>query len=243
MFCPECKTEYRPGFTKCADCGTDLVARPPEQECEKTDEPTDAEENVLLWSGLTLQLYDVIREALDAAGISHKDVDREFGMSTVSREALLIWVNPRDLSAGRAIVQKILADSDVADRDDIRLAYEANRVNPFNLGRRVYSIEPEGRANPFGPTKTTLFSAEPERPREPTPDDIVQDFDPDDATAEVWSGEDKDMADYVKLCLGGVGIGCVLREDAAKVHVLVLPAQESRAREIVREIREGTPPQ
>jgi len=243
MFCPECKTEYRPGFTKCADCGTDLVARLPEQEREKTNLPTDAEGNVLLWSGLAPQLYGVIREGLDAARISHKDVDREFGMSTVSWEALLIWVNPRDLSAGRAIVQKILADPDIADRDDIRIASEANRVNPFNLGKRVFSIEPKRRANPFGPTETTLFSPEPERPGEPTPDDIVEDFDPDDATADVWSGDDKDLANYVNLALEGVGIGSVVRDDAGKRHVYVLPAQEKHAREIIREILEGTPPQ
>jgi hypothetical protein len=31
MFCPKCKSEYRDGFYKCADCGVDLVAeKPPE---------------------------------------------------------------------------------------------------------------------------------------------------------------------------------------------------------------------
>ncbi|MBN1365168.1 MAG: DUF2007 domain-containing protein [Syntrophaceae bacterium] len=25
MFCPKCKSEYREGFYKCSDCGTDLV--------------------------------------------------------------------------------------------------------------------------------------------------------------------------------------------------------------------------
>jgi hypothetical protein len=25
MFCPECRAEYRPGFTHCADCDVDLV--------------------------------------------------------------------------------------------------------------------------------------------------------------------------------------------------------------------------
>lgn len=31
MFCPQCKSEYRPGFTRCADCGVDLVDRLPEE--------------------------------------------------------------------------------------------------------------------------------------------------------------------------------------------------------------------
>src|SRR5215470_7638594 len=25
MFCPECRAEYRPGFTRCSDCDVDLV--------------------------------------------------------------------------------------------------------------------------------------------------------------------------------------------------------------------------
>ena len=31
MFCPKCKTEYREGFSKCADCDIDLVEKLPEQ--------------------------------------------------------------------------------------------------------------------------------------------------------------------------------------------------------------------
>jgi len=29
MFCPQCNAEYRPGFTRCADCDVDLVAELP----------------------------------------------------------------------------------------------------------------------------------------------------------------------------------------------------------------------
>jgi len=35
MFCPKCRSEYREGFYKCADCGVDLVVQiPPEVEDE-----------------------------------------------------------------------------------------------------------------------------------------------------------------------------------------------------------------
>lgn len=38
MYCPECKSEYREGFTKCADCDVPLVDElPPEPKFEYMD--------------------------------------------------------------------------------------------------------------------------------------------------------------------------------------------------------------
>ena len=34
MYCPECKAEYRPGFTECADCRISLVSELPPSEPE-----------------------------------------------------------------------------------------------------------------------------------------------------------------------------------------------------------------
>jgi len=31
LFCPQCKSEYRPGFTECADCGVPLEHELPEE--------------------------------------------------------------------------------------------------------------------------------------------------------------------------------------------------------------------
>ena len=43
-WCPNCKTEYREGFTHCADCGADLVPTLPDEapEPETLDRPTEA---------------------------------------------------------------------------------------------------------------------------------------------------------------------------------------------------------
>ena len=75
------------------------------------------------------------------------------------------------------------------------------------------------------------------------PDDLVEDFDPEDATCEVWSGEDEQMVEIFKECLQNVGIGSVTREDGEKTRILVLPSAEKRAREVIREIVDEAPPE
>ncbi len=75
------------------------------------------------------------------------------------------------------------------------------------------------------------------------PDDIASEINPKDATSEIWSGDDRKMAETFKVCLREVGINCVLTANGGRQRVLVLPAAESRAKEIIREIIEQTPPE
>ena len=37
MFCPQCKAEYRPGFIRCSDCGTQLVDRLADEQTDSID--------------------------------------------------------------------------------------------------------------------------------------------------------------------------------------------------------------
>jgi hypothetical protein len=67
MFCPECRTEYRPGFTRCSDCDVDLVHELPGKSSEaKVERPTqDSVERFqktksLLKSGLIFGLHQFI---------------------------------------------------------------------------------------------------------------------------------------------------------------------------------------
>jgi len=244
MFCPACRTEYRPGFTKCADCGVDLVSHLPEPDTGKAaaagdDVPTDSEGRILLWSGLSAQVGNALCAALDSASIAHKDTDKQFGLlPTFGGTACFVWIDPKDRVAARSILNEILVDPAVTDQDDDQIAVDESRVNPLFPARRALKHLPAEEApNPEDALPESDDSDE------MVPDDVVEDFDPDEATVEVWSGEDHEMAEYLKLCLPGVGVGCVLRKDGEKTHVLVLPSAEARAREIVREVIEGTPPQ
>jgi hypothetical protein len=63
MFCPVCESEYREGFTKCSDCGVDLVK-------QLVD---DSEAKEPLWAGQDASVRSAICDKLDAAKIPHED--------------------------------------------------------------------------------------------------------------------------------------------------------------------------
>ena len=68
-------------------------------------------------------------------------------------------------------------------------------------------------------------------------------WNPEQATAEIWSSEDAALARNLIDCLRENRIG-VRREGAepGTLRLFVMPADEPAAREILREVREGTPP-
>ena len=67
MFCPQCKAEYRAGFTKCSDCDVELVNQLPAepQPLSETDHP----QLVVVRTYTSNVEADVARTALEAAGI------------------------------------------------------------------------------------------------------------------------------------------------------------------------------
>ncbi len=67
MFCPKCKSEYREGFYRCADCGGELVYQLPPEVSDKVA----AEEFVEVFS--TYQQGDIafIKSILDGEGIAY----------------------------------------------------------------------------------------------------------------------------------------------------------------------------
>jgi len=69
MFCPKCRTEYREGFSVCADCDSDLVDElPPEEEPEEQPEFTDYVEVMGTYNPADVAL---IKSILDAENITY----------------------------------------------------------------------------------------------------------------------------------------------------------------------------
>jgi hypothetical protein len=74
-------------------------------------------------------------------------------------------------------------------------------------------------------------------------DDLSQEWSEDDPVSEVWTGDAEDVADNLMMCFREIGIASRKRFEANQWSVIVRPGQESRAKEIVREVVEASPPQ
>jgi hypothetical protein len=243
MFCPVCRAEYRRGFTRCADCDADLVASL--SEVRGTTAPgseSNDESAVVLWAGVDPRMSDLISKALTDSGIEHTDESPPSVLLPAAATSILeIRVRTRDLEAAK----KAVADrwdrptADDADDDENSelpsdvIARNNQRLNPFHLGSPVFRRAPDQNAQDDEP--------ESKSGDEHLPNDYVENFDPEEATVLIWSGDDSQMAQIFDDCLSNVGIGSVLRQSSGRTDVYVMPAAEKRAREVVREIEEGTP--
>lgn len=104
MFCPLCQSEYRQGFTRCADCGLDLVS--------SLDLP-EVRENPpeLFWTGRDEELFDLLVTGLRDAAIpcAAKSLPRTF----IARELLPdaeISVRRFDFEAAQRIAVALVQD-------------------------------------------------------------------------------------------------------------------------------------
>ena len=215
MFCPNCKTEYRPGFSVCSDCGAQLVQKLP------SEVPTNAPKNAgpeLLWTGADSAVYGVILNALDDAGIPHHENTREVGpIPGLAQPVYAIFVPSRQSSAARLEMEKAVRELENGSG-------EPDTDRP----------DPEEKIRASGEEDDDDASA--------APDDITEDYDPEKATMEVWSGDEIEIKDMLVASLRENGIGCELTVNGA-FRLLVMPSDESRAREIVREVLDASPPE
>ncbi|GAC1616825.1 MAG: hypothetical protein PVS2B2_07680 [Candidatus Acidiferrum sp.] len=75
------------------------------------------------------------------------------------------------------------------------------------------------------------------------PERVPNVWKPAAAVVDIWSGEDEGFATLLEACLAENQIG-VRRQVGQRgaLHLMVMPADEAAAREILRQIVEGTPP-
>jgi len=205
MFCPQCKAEYRPGFTRCADCDVELVDQLP---AAPAPEPYET-----VWSGEDREGCVFACRALKALDIPFTVNQRRNGVVGRGAEEHYEIGVPSQFS-GQAKAELAKGNWGFQDEE------EQERIIGF----------PEDDGRPVV-----------EGPRDFKP------WYPEDATVEIYSESTRESEDQ-KAWMVEAG----LRENLIRSRtedledglrkVFVMPEDETQAREIVREIREGSPP-
>jgi hypothetical protein len=78
---------------------------------------------------------------------------------------------------------------------------------------------------------------------EADPAEPAEDWEDQENVREVWAGESEDLANNLAMSLRENGISARLTVEAGLRRLVVHPDKETRAKEIVREVVEASPPQ
>jgi hypothetical protein len=231
MICPQCKAEYRPGFTRCADCDVDLVWEPHYAQAPMgaPAEPGDPNEDPFcsFWKGEDARLHAELCSVLDEAGIRHNTVFRRDHLFNLSNfPAYEIGVPFSLFEKAETAVKEAYGTDDIEE-----------------VGTRELQKLLEDAPRQFDKLPEMLTPAESEDiPGPPTAGEETGWFE-EDATVNVWETETGEPCDFLVAALHENGIRCRADREGSKAAVFVLPEDEGRAQEIVKEVVEGQPPE
>ena len=233
MFCPQCRVEYRPGFTHCTDCDVDLVHELPLARTDSFGSASLGDEEdpfCGFWQGDDPRLHAELCTLLDEAGIPHKTVRREDHLFNLKNfPAFQIGV-PFSLfeKAENAVKNAYEMDASVADW--------------------VASLNPPALI----PDRSALMHKLPEKLTPSEEQDIPGPRDAGDKAGdrelegggiEVWSGEDTSLGDMLVASFRENQIRVHRETSQGKQSLLVSSKEQAKAREIVREVVEGVSPE
>jgi len=243
LYCPQCGAEYREGYSSCSDCHVLLVReRPGHVNSYQESVPGSGDANygplAHFWSGDDARLHAELCSLLDEAQIPNITIRKEDRLFlATTRPFFQIAVPCSQMERAESVIREAFGEMpELADPD----AQTETGEPPDDKSRFVRNWAEKG-----------LLPALLEKLREPRPHTeetrSSQTFDPDDwfpedATVEVWSGPDETLANMIAASLGENDIHARRDERQNSWLVLVQPNDEVRAREIIREIVEATPP-
>jgi hypothetical protein len=217
MFCPDCKAEYRPGFTRCSDCGLDLVEHL-EQTNIRSNNPELSDTPELLWTGTDAATRDRIVDALETAQIPYHELGDKVGsLPGWSRQVYAVFTHARDHRAASAALEAAARHRETAPEDSEEAPRHSN-----------------------APLQDSAANEDEDDLSDVPPDYVPEDFDPDEATAEVWSGQDTTTRDNLITCLRGIGIGSATSDSAGQLRIRVTPSSQKRAQEMIRQIADAS---
>lgn len=171
---------------------------------------------VLVWRGTGRGEYEKVVAALDDAGIPYTKANSRSLFSSRPNEPMLeIWVAETD----REKAEQVAASSDGFVPEDLTPEQAAELSLPE-------SSAPDNSDAP-----------------DDQPEALPEYWYEDGAAAEVWRGESEELADTLTACLREVGIPSHKAGESSPWSLVVPQKLESRAKEVVREVVEASPPQ
>jgi|SRR5579859_104657 len=213
MFCPQCHVEYRPGFTRCTDCDVDLVPVLPTAEDPVSKAPLSA--------------------------------------SNAGGSLRILWEG-EDL----ALFENLLGALEAAD---IRYFDQPLGVYPGVRRKDPFPVQPLARfgyqvavlSSDLGPARQILGKLLDEEPQDM--ELPAQDEERGESAAviipkegglnfEVWSGNEESLAEFLEAALKENGVPAQMEKRGTDLAIYIPDSMEAAAREIVREIVEGAPP-
>jgi hypothetical protein len=255
MICPVCNAEYRRGFYRCADCDVELVQKLP-AEALVAPEPAapfgdpDEDPFCAFWSGDDPRIHAELCELLDKESIPHKTVRREDHLFRISRYAAFqIGIPFSQFERAEAVVKE--AYGSAAEPEEAALTpYEKQRVGsprtiaPWLPASRGFAWSGHEKAEETSLAETAAEQPSVDKASEESRGDWdPENWHPEDATVEIWEGEQPEMGELLAVALGENRIYSRVADTGREYRLFVLPGDESRAREIVREVVEGVPPE
>ena len=254
MYCPKCKAEYRQGFTRCADCDVDLVWELPANAIV-AHEPAatgDQEEDPFcsFWKGDDPRIHAEICELLDKESIPHKTVRREDHLFHISNyPAFQLGIPFSMFERGEAAVKEAYGSDEAIEpasrllpmdadhipgtANDSRMSDSGGRTSRGNAQQTEETPSVEGSQDSTGPSDYTDSGI--------TGDD--ENWNEEETVAEIWSGDEPELAEFIAASLQINQIQFRHDRSGGKHSLYVLAEEETRAREIVREVVEGVPPE
>ncbi len=168
----------------------------------------------LLWRGSDPVAFSRVIGALRAAGIAHH---------VKSNQDHLVF----GLAMARPRYEVFVRAADLPAARS--LVAPIRETLPFEITQGPQALEAE---------------AEPQSDSAPGPAEAAPSkWMPGQAIAEVWSGDEPELAGVLRDSLAENGIGVRVEcTSAGPLRVYVLPGDKARAQEIVREVIEGVPP-
>lgn len=248
--CHACSAECSSSLTICPNCKAALYLEP----IAKTGEngPTEKLRPIeRKYCPLCAAEYSVGHERCTVCGVELVSADlrgQPLDEQQRNQRIVMVWRGGDPLTVSEVVNR--LRDAGIRHHvhaTDDHLVFGLGMPRPKYVVRVFESDGP--RANellegvreslPFGLSFTPVPDEEPapKLPHSSGP------WNPDAATIAVWSGEDAPLADLLEACLRENRIG-VRRTglEPGTLRLFVMSGDEAAAREIVREVRDGSPP-